>query len=258
MSDTAMQEIADVGMVPISKAKPVDTTINHHARSIFAAFGNADNKQTRVVIEMAMAGVSCDMYDRIEAEAILMAKEADAIAGFIPKPDAKGSEKYGSKQASMRVQASMRRQVFGAARLNLSALVSIPASGIVNPDTYPTFQQAVNLARVWLHAQKIDWQGNKVEDLRRQRTQKADSRMWQQARDTAEQQNPQQPGETYAQWQARIIEVSQDIRAEIEDKDREKTLMAQAKKLFQEYGIEGSLMLSDMLRTLVDEQAQKP
>ena len=30
----AMQEIADVGMMPVGKSAPVETTINYHARTI--------------------------------------------------------------------------------------------------------------------------------------------------------------------------------------------------------------------------------
>lgn len=249
----AMQEIADVGMVPVGKSAPVETTINYHARTLFDLFSKVEgNNQTRAIIDIALSGLSCDMYERAEQEAIKMAAKADEAAGWTAKDNAKGAEKYGPQQASMRAKASMRRQIFGCARLNLGALVNIPASGVVNPDTYPGFVQAYNKARAYLHEHKLDWQGNNVDDKRRDRANQKERKLWQQARDTAEQQVKQEPGETISQWQARVVEHAQDILAELEDTAKEKALEERAQELFKEFG-NSCLELSDMLRSLVEK-----
>lgn len=252
----ADQSIAEVGMLPISKAATVETTVHFHARSLFAQFGQPENNnKTRAIVDIALSGISCDMYDRIEAAAVDMAKKADELAGFKASDDAKGTAKYGPKQQSMRVQASMRRQIFGVARLNLGALVNIPASGIVNPDTYPGFVEATNKARAYLKEHNIDWQGQNTEDKRRQQQQKRETGLWKQARDTAEQQVKQEPGENIAQWQARVVEHAQDLLAEMEDKAKQEALQKVAKNLMLEYGVNGCMDLADLLLALCKEQA---
>lgn len=250
-------EISEVGALPIAKSPIVDTTVQTHARAIFAEFGKVvGNGTTRAVIDIAMSGVSCDMYDRIEQAAIEMAKLADKTSGFEAASDAKGAAKYGPRQASMRVQASMRRQLFGAARLNLGAVVSIPASGIVNPDTYPGFVQAVNLARAYLKDKGVDWTGRAVDDLRRDRETKKQTATWKQARDMAEAQNPMQAGETLQMWQTRVMEAVPDIEASLIDEARAKELTKRAKALFEEFGVLGTADLIAALQQQVDNSAK--
>ena len=184
-----------------------------------------------------------------------MADEIDKASGFVKDE----KRRYGPKRNSLNTQASERRQVFGAIRQGgLETIVSVPESGIVNYDTLPAWQGALASARAYLKQKGVDWQGEASEDKRKHRDQKADSRAWQQARAMAEVQNPQQAGETYAVWQARITEAMQDIRAEIDDAERTKVLKKQAEALFKEYGSMGCLELAEMLLKLANPGEPAP
>lgn len=252
MSATA--EIVEYGMVSMAKSEAKETTIRHNARSILEMFASVkDNSQTRLIVGFALSGMSCQEYDMIEKEAAKMADAIDEASGFVKSE----GKRYGPKRNSLNTQASERRQVFGAIKLHgIGLLVSVPESGMVNFDTLPAWQGALSIARQFLKNEKIDWQGQATEDKRRQREQKADSRAWEQARNMAEQQNPQQPGETYAMWQTRILEAAQDIRAEIDDKARSEMLQKVAKGLFLEYGNMGAVELAEMLLNMAKQQAE--
>ena len=253
MSATA--EIVDVGMLPVSKSVPQETSIRHNARSILECFASVkDNSQTRLLVGLALSGMPCQEYDLIEKEAAKMADEIDKASGFV-KDD---KRRYGPKRNSLNTQASERRQVFGAIKQGgLDIIVSIPDSGVVNYDTLPAWQQALSAARNYLKELKVDWQGEKSDDKRKHRDQKADSRAWQQARAMAEAQNPIQPGETYAMWQTRVTEAMQDIRAELDDAEQTRMLKKQAEKLFAEYGMTGAVELAEMLLNMAKMQAQE-
>lgn len=249
----ATAEIVDHGLQPVAKAAQVETSVNYHARSILDAFASVkDNSQTRLIVQLALSGMSCHEYDLIEKSAAKMADKMDELAGFITSKE----RRYGPKRNSLNTQASERRQVFGAVKHGgIGILVSIPESGLVNFDTLPAWQQARATARDYLKGKSIDWQGQASDDKRRAREQKADSRAWEQARNMAEQQNPQQPGETYAMWQTRILEAAQDIRAEIDDSLRTKELEKEAKGLYLEYGNMGAVELAEMLLSMAKQQA---
>ena len=250
-----MDQVASAGMLPVAKAVPQETSVNYHARSILDAFASVkDNSQTRLIVQLALSGMSCHEYDMIEKSAAKMADKMDELAGFITSKE----RRYGPKRNSLNTQASERRQVFGAVKHGgIGILVSIPESGLVNFDTLPAWQGARATAREYLKEKGIDWQGQQSDDKRRAREQKADSRAWEQARNMAEQQNPQQPGETYAMWQTRILEAAQDIRAEIDDELRTKELEKVAKGLYLEYGNMGAVELAEMLLNMAKQQASE-
>lgn len=249
----ATAEIVDHGLMPVAKSEVKETSVNYHARSILDAFASVkDNSQTRLVVQLAMSGMSCHEYDMVEKAAAKMADKMDELSGFQSSKE----KRYGPKRNSLNTQASERRQVFGAVKHGgIGILVSIPESGLVNFDTLPAWAAARGLAREYLKDKKIDWQGQANDDKRRQREQKADSRAWEQARNMAEQQNPQEPGETYAMWQTRILEAAQDIRAEIDDDMRTKELEKVAKGLFMEYGNMGAIELAEMLLNMAKQQS---
>ena len=121
----SMSAIADAGMVPISKQEPKPTSVQNAARALFAEFGKVDNNPTRVILGLVSSGLTCGEYDMAEQQALAMAKATDEASGWKPAPDAKGRDKYGPKQSSMASAASNRRQVFGAAKLNMNAILSL-------------------------------------------------------------------------------------------------------------------------------------
>ena len=184
-----------------------------------------------------------------------MADEIDKASGFVKDE----KRRYGPKRNSLNTQASERRQVFGAIRQGgVETIVSVPESGTVNYDTLPAWQGALAQARAYLKNKGVDWQGEASEDKRKHREQKADKRLWDQARDMAEAQHPMQPGETWGQWQARVNEHTNDIRAELDDAEQTRMLKKQAEKLFAEYGSMGCLELAEMLLKLANSGEPAP
>lgn len=237
MSDHVMEAIETGMLSPIVKQQPVNNAVGNAARQLFAVFGNTDNKTTRCVVELALSAMTFTEYDQAEKGALAMAASADKASGWVVPENAKGRDKYGPKQSSMATQASMRRQLFGAAKMNPACIVSIAPNGLINFDTLPTFVKAVDKARAFLNEQGVDWQGQKTDDLRKQRDNKADNKAWAAARAVAEEQVVRQPGEPYAMWQARVTEAMADIRAEMDDEAAKEKADKLAQAFIDKHGV---------------------
>lgn len=218
----ALETIAAVGAQPFTKSEDKNNAVVQAGLAITAAFGRIDNSLTRCVFNLAMSPLTCAEYAQAETWAINNAKQTDQLAGWQAPEGAKGAQKYGPRQLSMSAQASMRRQLFGALKLNLDAIVSVPDSGVINPDTLPTFVEAVRKAREYLDANKIKWDGSPKLSAKESATNDADNEAWDQARKRTMQENPRQKGETIEDYQARINEAVvshlEDIKAQAEAK----------------------------------------
>ncbi len=244
--------IADFALTPVNASAQVETTIQKNARTLFAIFGQVEsNEKTIAIVRMAEQGMPPSDYDAVEAAAIEMARKADEAMGWKPAADAKGTAKYGPKRQSMMVQASMRRQIFGAVRAGgISVLVSVPENGIVNPDTFPGFVEATSKARAYLQKHNINWKGEATEDARRDKATRKESAEFRKQRQASEDACPMQAGETIADWQKRV-NLHMESRAESQ---RQKTIRERAQALFAEFGVAGSLELADALMRLADPQ----
>ena len=254
----ALETIEMMQAEPMSKAAPAHMSVQAAARALFAEFGNVDNRPTRTIVGLAQSGMTCAEYDEAEQQAIGMAKAADTASGWQPPADAKGRAKYGPKQSSMATQASYRRQVFGAARLNLTCIVSIPESGIVNPDTFPSFMAAYKAASAWLKNQGIDWQGRATDDLRREKEQRQETAAYREARDQVEKDMPQKPGESIGEWQARIADTIAATIASNADKARDKAIRAAAAKIVEQFGTIDALLVADAILAMTTPAEEAP
>jgi len=248
-------ESIGLGLQPIQKpTQSAGQAVGNAARQLFATFGIVENTTTQCVVSLALSGMTCEEYDAAEGMALKMAAAADSAAGFTPAKDAKGRDKYGPKQSSMATQASWRRQVFGAARLNLQSIVSIPDSGIVNPDTYPVFSKAVNLAREYLKNAGVDWRGVPNEQQRAAREAKKTGKAYADAREQAEKAHPMQPGETIGQWQARISPIVEDILTMSAMEAREAEVAKIVKSIIDKHGQALALDVAAALVAYVEAQ----
>ena len=254
----ALETIELLQSEPMNKAKPAHMDVQQAARALFSTFGNSDNRPTRCIVGLAQSGMTPEEYDDAEAQAIGMAKAADTASGWNPPSDAKGRAKYGPKQNSMASQASNRRQIFGAARLNLSAIVSVPESGIVNPDTFPSFAAAYKSAAEWLKKQGIDWKGRPTEDLRREKETKQATAAYAAARAAVEKDHPMHPGETIGQWQERINPLIEPRIKDEQDKAQDKAVKDMAAKLIKEHGATFALFVADEILRLTTPQEDAP
>lgn len=248
----ALETIELMQSEPMQKAQARSMDVTGAARALFATFGIVENTTTRTVVELALSGMTCDEYDNAEKQAGIMAQQADKAAGWTPPADAKGRAKYGPKQSSMATQASNRRQIFGAARLNLAAIVSVPESGIVNPDTFPAFSVAYNKAKTYLKENGIDWTGRATEDARRDRETKAETQAYAKARADVEARFPMQPGETIGQWQSRISDTIEETLVAMQDKEHLAAVKKMAEKVLKEHGKLFALDLAEMLCQMVE------
>lgn len=241
--------IADGALVQVTKQPTKENPTENAARALLAEFGTVKgNSDTRLIVSLAMSGLTVQEYANAERRAIELSAQVDKNSGWQPPKDATGRAKYGPKQSSMASAASTRRQLFGALKhAGIELLGNLPPSGVYNPDTLPAFAHAVNLARAYLKDRGIDWTGQKTEDARRDRQTRAETKTWQQARDMAEAQNPIQPGENRAQWAQRVQEAIPDIEAELIDAARAKIIQAKADALFKELGVNGTADLIEAL-----------
>jgi len=235
---SVMEQIASVGMVPMAKSEPKHHNIHQAAATLFAVFGKLDNTQTRTVLTMVSEGFTCQEYDSVEQECIKMAEKADEMAGWKPAPDAKGADKYGPRKKSMMAQASARRQVFGAAKMQLTAIVSVPDNGVINPDLLPTFTEATKRARAFLNSQGVTWDGRKKDEVKQAAENNAEFKAQYKAEEKARKETPRDPGETYQEWEYRCKTIAKDMLAEAMDKQRADLVAKIAADLVKKHGQE--------------------
>jgi hypothetical protein len=252
MTAHTMEQI-EVGMLsPMTGTSPKNSAVSNAAKQLFDVFSLGENKTTRTVVELSLSGMTCQEYNEAEKGAIALAASVDRLSGWVVKEGVKGRSAYGPKQSSMASQASQRRQIFGASRLNLSCIVSVPDSGLVNFDTLPSFVVALNNSRAYLKANGLDWTGQRSDDLRQQRADKNDSKARSAAREQAEEDNPRAQGEDYKAWQLRILEIADDVLVEMEEKEQTEKAMKVAKSLLEKYGVGFCQIIMDNMCTLVE------
>lgn len=252
--------ISDSGMVPVSKS--VDskgTAVFMAARALFAEFGKVDNNPTRVILGFVSGGMTVGEYDQAEAQALSMAKATDDASGWKPAEGAKGRDKYGPKQSSMATQASQRRQVFGAAKLSLASIISVPDSGIVNPDTYPAFSVAVKKARDFLNEQGLTWDGKARADVAQAKENDQEFKARYRAEEQARKETPKEAGETYNEWEQRCKAIAKDVLNDMAVAEHKAKVDKVVKALMEKHGAEFCEdVLSALAEALGFEEEESP
>lgn len=248
-----LQAIQQAAARPVDKDRATDAPVHGAARQIFGIFSQTEGSaKTRVMLSIFASGLTVEEYSAAEKEASTMAKEADRLSGW-DASGKKGRDAYGPKQSTCASQATMRRQVFGALRLaGVQVLVNVPDGAIINPDLIPTWAEAYAKAKAYLHQEGIDWMGEKTEDARRHR----EAKKAQASADAAEEQlmkdNPQQAGESYGQYKARIAKKLDEAIEQQQVEQATASLADVAKKLIEKHGADAARELGKMLLSLTE------
>jgi hypothetical protein len=244
-----MQAIAEQGMTQVAKDVAIRSgAMSKAAGSLFGAFVKAaDNQRTRAIYSLVTQGFTIEEFEEIERQCAKLASEADKANGFTPEPDAKGRAKYGPKQSTMASRGSERRVVFGVFKLHMAAIVSPGPSGVVNPDTLPNWEIAVQQARAYLHSNKLNWQGESSEKLTGRKQLKIEYAARDAAREQIERENPQKVGETIEAYYARVAPLVAEAAQARKSEATAKVIDETAAKLIQEHGMAFCVKLAECI-----------
>lgn len=178
-------------------------------------------------------------------EAQKNASKVDALSGFKPADGAKGQESYGPKRRSMNNACSGMRKVWGVLRMQPDALLplaNLPAGGILGADLFPSFADAIIKAGKWLESSDdmgkvpLDWTGATLDQVDNARAIKKARRLNAKAEDAAMDDNPMQPGETQADYLARIEGAKAEALADLETESMQKQADRIVSKLKEKHG----------------------
>lgn len=248
MSFATINPIATLVPPVDNPQQPAQQPVADAAHTLCAQFAVAESTQarTRSVWDMART-LTCAEFDDAMARALKLAAANDKAAGWIPPSDAKGRAKYGPTQSTLATVASQCRQVFGACKIDPECVVSLPQSGVVNPDLFPNWSRAVTMARKFLEDKGIDWQGQSVIATKQAKETKATTDANSAILAEVMAQNPQQAGESMADYMARIAD---DVEAAQADKQAAATEEAAKKELTRLIKIYGD-NVADILEAMV-------
>lgn len=257
----ALMEIAESANASDVKADKVHnfrTALLHKiATSLYAAFGQQEtNARTQCIIDAALQGLTPQEFDGALKHAQSMAKAADASLGWNPG-EKKGRKAYGPKESTFASAASEKRQVFGVARLNLQVLVHTGPNGVYDPQKAPAWAQALTLAREYLKANGIDWTGARSDDLRKMREQRSEVKATNAAMDQARMENPQEPGETLADYMIRIAKATEENLSLAREKAYAEECDRIAAKLIKDHGLEMAVDIAERIYKALDALAEE-
>lgn len=240
MSTHPLETIAQQGTTQVTKEEALRTgLIANAAGELFGVFAKgAGNVRTKAVYSMYSKGFTPAEYKMVEAKAIELAADADRLSGWKAPTGAKGRAKYGPKELTMRTKSYERMAVFGAMRLNLSAIVSIPDGGIFNEDTLPAFDLALAKAKDYLRSANLNWEGTgKAKLTGTIRVQKLLQTSTQAAAENAMLTNPRKPDEPLQAYWARIGAIVEKDSTTVLDVNENKFADDAASKILTEYGV---------------------
>ena len=208
MSFATLNPIATLIAPAEQSQKPQPQPVADAAHILVAQFAQPERTQSRTRAIWTMATMlTVAEFSQAMDKALETAKANDKAAGFIPASDAKGRDKYGPMQSTLATVASQCRQVFGACKIDPESIVSAtPDGAVVNPDLFPNWSKAYELARSFLTEKGVDWTGNPVSEVKAAR--KAKAKRADDADVMAEVMaaHPQQAGESMADYMVRIAD----------------------------------------------------
>jgi hypothetical protein len=259
--NNVMTHIELTQATPITKAPPSQHSLHSLAAGLLSVFGKAEtNDKTRFLIQAALEGYTYAEFSEAMRKAQSMAAEADRLSGW-KKDGKKGRSAYGPKESSFAQRASEKRQVFGVAKQNMGHLVptfSTRADGkvIYNPDIIPSWDQALILSRAWLKDKGLAWDGQKVDDLRKQKEHKVELEADKKAVDAAMQEYPREQNEPMRDYLLRIEKTVEENKTLMALESLEQALDTAAAKIVQEWGLANAMSIAEKILTACQEQAQ--
>jgi hypothetical protein len=149
MSDVvhALQTIADTGSTPVNAPPALRVGKLNYVPAMLETFAHEGEGANKVDLLIDLQILTPAEFKDLCKNSIKAAAKVDTLNGFVPADDAKGQDKYGSKESSMRTQASMASVVWGAMKQG---------------DAYPngSFAGAVKQARKFLDSIARKWDGS--------------------------------------------------------------------------------------------------
>ncbi len=203
--------------------------------------------RTRAIWEMALSLTVAEFQDAM-TRALAQAAANDKAAGWQPGAGVTGRKAYGPMQSTLATVASQCRQVFGACKIDPESIVSAtPDGAVVNSDLFPNWSKAYEIARAFLTEKGVDWTGNPVSELKAAR--KAKAKRADDADVMAEvmAQNPQQAGESMADYMVRIAD---DVAEASDKRHAAKVAEAATKELTRLIKVYGD-NVADILEAMV-------
>lgn len=164
----------------------------NYGKELFDLYVGDDSKDTMVkaIIRMASA-LTCEQFRDECEKAQEIASATDAACGFVAKQDAKGTEKYGPKRRTINTRLSEAKQIFGCAKLDMSAVIE------------RGYWSALQSAKDTLAAKGVKWDGQKAA-TKEQRAAQRDNKESLEAFALAQKILPQHAGESIKQWTERV------------------------------------------------------
>lgn len=229
--------------------QPTQQDVANAAHTLVAQFGQPESTQsrTRAIWDMARI-LTVAEFSTAMTKALEQAAANDKAAGWVPPSDAKGRAKYGPSQSTLATVASQCRQVFGACKIDPECIVSLPENGLVNPDLFPNWSTAYTKAREFLADKGIDWQGQSVAATKaaKETKQATDANSAILAEVMA--QNPQQAGESMADYMARIADDVEAFQADAASKATEEAAKKELTRLIKVHGDNVADILTAMVK----------
>jgi len=164
----------------------------NYGKELFDLYVGDDSKDTMVkaIVRMASA-LTCEQFRGECEKAQEIASATDAACGFVAKEGAKGTEKYGPKRRTINTRLSEAKQIFGCAKLDMSAVIE------------RGYWSALQSAKDALQGMGVKWDGQKAA-TKEQRAAQRDNKESLEAFAMAQKILPQHAGESIKQWTERV------------------------------------------------------
>lgn len=224
---------------------PAVTAVSMAANAFLADFANPIADGHKVATLYAYRDLTVAEFKQAMNEAQKSATKVDGLSGFKPADGAKGQESYGPKRRSMNNACTGMRKVWGVLRLQpdvILPLQNLPQGGILGADLFPSFAEAIGKATKWLESTDetgkvpMDWTGATLDAVEATRAIKKARRMDAKTEDMAMEDNPMQPGETQAQYLARIEGAKEEALDDLETESFQKQADRIVTKLKEKHG----------------------
>lgn len=237
MSFATVNPIATLVPPVDNPTKPAQQDVANAAHILVSQFATPESTQnrTRAIWDMATR-LTVGEFTTAMDNALKQAAANDKAAGWNPGSEVKGRGRYGPSQSTLATVASQCRQVFGACKIDPECIVSLPQSGIVQPDLFPNWSTAYTRAKEFLTKKGVDWTGNPLDAIKAARKTKKETGENADILAEVMAAHPKTMGESMADYMARIAD---DVDAVAQDRV-EKALQENAKKeltrLIKAYG----------------------
>lgn len=224
-----MQTVSEQSAVAHAAAIVVSAQSDTFADRIFQTFTAPESTKIECLKDIVKAGTTVGQFKEQCDKASKLAAEFDILNGWVVPVDGatakpvKGRAAYGPKQSSLASRLSEARQVYGGLRLAFDAFENLG------------YSEACDKARRLLKDAGLNWDGTSAKDetiRAAERQVKVDKA----ARKQAEEENPQQAGETIEQYYQRLAVAATENVAEQQAAAWGADVKANAGRIIEKHG----------------------